>query len=63
MNAQEVRADVTGDGSPVCDERHYLRFLRKVLPGPERTKGTYTCDVCGAYFDEDGKPMPKGANK
>ncbi len=62
MNAREVQADQTGDGSLACDERHYVRFLTKVLPGPERTKGVYRCDVCGCYFDEglsldqQGKP-------
>src|SRR5437879_5247250 len=41
MDANEVRADQTGDGStPLpCEERHYARFLRKVLPGPESTLG------------------------
>lgn len=57
MDAREVRADQTGSGQLPCDERHYGRFLRKVLPGPEREKGAYCCDTCGCYFDEEGKPM------
>lgn len=53
MDATEVRADQTGSGDPLeCDERHYVRFLRRVLPGPERARGKWVCDVCGRYFDE-----------
>lgn len=58
MNAQEVQADQTGDGSMPCDERHYIRFLTKVIPGPERGKGAYRCEVCGCYFDEEIKLVP-----
>lgn len=52
MDAQEVRADESGSNVAECDEAHYVRFLRKVLPGPERTKGKWCCDRCGKYFDE-----------
>ncbi len=41
-----------------CDERHYARFLRRVLPGPERTRGEWVCDVCGTYFDHDFRVIP-----
>jgi hypothetical protein len=62
MDAREVRADQMGDGSVEdqlpCDERHYTRFLRKIVPGPERTFGAYVCDTCGMYFDEDGRICP-----
>lgn len=49
--------DPTPPATLPCDERHYARFLRRVLPGPERSRGAWRCDVCGAYFAEDGLPM------
>ena len=55
MNADEVRGDVYGDGSPTmrepCEEGHYTRFLYRILPGPERAKGSHVCLVCGQYFE------------
>lgn len=41
-----------------CDERHYRRFLRRVLPGPERTQGEWCCDTCGTYFNDDSPTRP-----
>ena len=58
MNAEEVRADQTGSNQLPCNERHYVRFLTRILPGPESTFGAYRCAACGQYFDQDGKQAP-----
>jgi len=51
MCADEVEADRDGCPSP-HPKGPCGHFLRKVIPGPEKERGTYCCDTCNRHYQE-----------